>query len=107
MRFMIVVLAAFIFAGCASSGHKIGPDKIEKIRVGQTDFAEMTKIFGPAVSQSYGSEGKLSVNWMYIHAGPFGSNLKQQVLSVLFDEQGKVEKYTMMDGSPGRVRLGN
>ena len=107
MRFLVVVLAALISVGCASSGHKIGPDKLQKIQVGQTNLSEMTKIFGPAVSQSYGSEGKLSVNWMYVHAGPFGSNLKQQVLSVLFDEHGKVEKYTMMDGSPGGVRLGN
>jgi len=107
MRFAIALIFIAVLAGCASSGHKITPEKIQQIRVGQSDAAQMQKVFGPPVSQSYGSEGKLSANWMYVHAGPFGTGMKQQILSVLFDESGKVEKYTVMDGTPGGVRLGN
>lgn len=35
--------------------------------------------------------------WMYMRVGPFGVNMKQQNLSVLFDDQNKVSKFNMLN----------
>lgn len=106
MRALISIALVVLLAGCASSGNKIDQNQISQIHAGETTLDQMTAIFGQPVGQGYNSDGNLSVNWMYVYAGPFGTGMEQQVLSALFDSDGKVIKYNMLNGSPGGVRLG-
>lgn len=108
-RFIVCILAAVSFlaiAGCASSGTKIDQANIQKIRPGATTKQQMIEMFGQPLSQSYGTEGKLSMLWHYVYVGPFGTGMKQQNLAVLFDQQDRVEKYNLVDNTGNGVRLG-
>jgi len=105
-KIMVAIVMALALSACASSGRQITQDKIEQIQLGSTTIAQMNEVFGAPASQSYGSDGKLSMNWMYVYAGPFGTDMKQQILAVLFSEDGKVEKYNMLNSAPDGVRLG-
>jgi len=102
-----VVFACILLVGCASSGQKISQSSIDQIEVGQTSKEQMMDIFGPPLSQSYGSEGNLTMLWSYVHVGPFGTGMRQQTLAVLFDDNGKVKKYNLVDNNNAGVRLGN
>lgn len=106
LRFMAVCLMALMLGACASSGQKITPDRVSQIEVGKTTVAEMNDLFGSPRSQSYGTDGKLSMTWMYVFVGPFGTGMKQQSLAVLFSDDNKVEKYNVLDAAPGGVRFG-
>lgn len=101
-----VTAAAISVAGCASSGTKIEQASIQKIVVGTTTKDEMLQLFGKPLSQSYGTEGKLSLIWHYVYVGPFGTGMQQQNLAVLFDQKEKVEKYNVIDNTGNGVRLG-
>jgi len=107
-RFLIYILAAVSFlaiAGCASSGTKIDQANIQKIKPGTTTKQQMLEMFGAPLSQSYGTEGKLTMLWHYVYVGPFGTGIKQQNLAVLFDQQDRVEKYNLVDNTGNGVRL--
>lgn len=110
MRRLMIQLAAvvslLVMAGCASSGRKIEPTIVEKIVVGTTSKQQMIEMFGPPLSQSYGTEGKLTMLWHYVYVGPFGTGMKQQNLAVLFDQQECVEKYNLVDSTGNGPRLG-
>lgn len=106
MRFITVLFLAVILAGCASSGRKIDQSSVDQIEQGVTTFDQMAATFGPPMSHSYSGEGKLVASWMYFFVGPFGTGQEQQILSVQFDENKVVEKYTMTQGNPGYGRLG-
>ena len=101
------VLACVILSGCASSGQKMSQGEIDQIEVGHTSKEQMIDIFGPPLSQSYSSEGNLTMLWSYVHVGPFGTGMKQQTLAVLFDNEGKVKKYNLVNNNNAGVRLGN
>ncbi|MCL1961780.1 MAG: outer membrane protein assembly factor BamE [Desulfovibrionaceae bacterium] len=101
-----IVAAAVTVAGCASSGRQIEQANIQKIVPGATTKDQMLAMFGPPLSQSYGTEGKLVMNWHYAYVGPFGSGMKQQILTVLFDQQEKVERFNMTDNDNAGPRLG-
>lgn len=106
-QFTYAVFIVFLFlSGCASSGHKIDPNKVERIKIGVTTKDEMYTMFGSPLSQSYGPEGKLMMIWHYVYVGPFGMGMKQQNLAVLFDQNEKVEKFNLVDNADGGVRLG-
>lgn len=106
MRAVISFVLFVLLSGCASSGSQIDPNQVSQIHAGETTLDQMTAMFGQPVGQGYNSDGSLSVNWMYVYAGPFGTGMEQQVLSALFDSNGKVIKYSLLNGSPGGVRLG-
>lgn len=106
MRFLIIATLLALLTGCASNGRQIEQSDVNQIRPGTTTIADMNSRFGPPVSQSYGSDGKLSMTWFYVYVGPFGTGMEQKILAVLFDDQGRVEKYNLTQGSPGGVRLG-
>ena len=106
LRFMAVCLMALMLGACASSGQKITPELVSQIEVRKTTVAEMSELFGSPTSQSYGADGKLSMTWMYVFVGPFGTGMKQQSLAVLFNDDNTVEKYNVLDAAPGGVRFG-
>lgn len=98
-RMILAVLLCMFVASCASSGRKMEQSDLQKIVVGKTTKDEMIQLFGPPMSQSYGTEGKLAMIWIYVQVGPFGMGMKQQNLAVLFDQQERVEKYNIVDNS--------
>ena len=96
---VIVVLAVSATAvSCASRGKRIDPSDVERIVAGETTKAEMIQTFGNPLSQSFDTNGKLSMIWHYVFVGPFGTGMKQQNLAVLFDQNGVVEKVNLVDG---------
>lgn len=95
-----------LIAGCASSGTKIDQSNIEKIEQGVTTKDQMYTMFGSPLSQSYSSEGKLTMIWHYVYVGPFGLGMKQQNLAVVFDDNDVVEKYNMVGSANNGVRFG-
>lgn len=97
MRITNALMLCTFLAGCASSGQQMSQEQLAQIHPGQTTKTQMVKMFGQPLSQAYGTEGKLSATWFYVHVGPFGTGMKQQNLAVLFDEQERVEKYTISD----------
>jgi len=92
-----IIFVLLMLTGCASSGHKIDQSQIDQIKIGETTKDQMMKMFGSPLSQAYNSDGKLMFIWFYMKAGPFGVSMKQQNLSVLFDDQNKVFKFNMID----------
>lgn len=105
-RLIAVCLMALFLSACASSGHEMTPSQLSQIEPGKTTLDDMNNMFGSANSQAYGSDGKLSMNWVYVYVGAFGIGMKQQTLAVLFNDDKKVEKYNVINSSPGGVRLG-
>ncbi|WP_375056822.1 outer membrane protein assembly factor BamE [Zobellella sp. DQSA1] len=104
-RFTVIILI-LVLAGCASSGKQISQSSIEKIIPGTTTKQQMHELFGSPLSQSYGTEGKLTMIWHYVFVGPFGTGMKQQNLAVLFDENEIVEKFNMVNSGDNGVRFG-
>lgn len=94
-------------AGCASNGKKIDPAMVNTIVVGTTTKTEMLAKFGAPMGQGFDSEGRLGMNWMYVHV-PFGGfGMRQQMLSVLFDQNERVAKYSLTDNEgQNSTRLG-
>jgi outer membrane protein assembly factor BamE (lipoprotein component of BamABCDE complex) len=95
MRLLMLVFV-LLLAGCATRGTEITQDVLQSIHVGQTTKSDLTAKLGSPVGQTYTQEGLLTANWMYIHVGPFGSGMKQQTLSVLFDDNEVVKKYSII-----------
>lgn len=109
MRAIFLIPAAVVAVaatGCASSGAKIDQANVAKIVIGKTTKTEMIQMFGPPLSQGFGTEGKLTMIWFYVHVGPFGTGMQQQNLSVLFDTQERVERYNLVDNPNAGPRLG-
>lgn len=84
-------------SACAHRGNEMSPDTLSKIVPGSTTRDQMVQMFGSPLSQSFGTEGKLTMIWYYVHVGPFGTNMKQQNLTVLFDQQDRVERFSLVD----------
>ncbi len=94
---IILITLVILIAGCASSGKEMSQANLDKIIVGTTTKNQMIQMFGSPLSQSYGTEGKLSMIWYYVYVGPFGTGMQNQNLAVLFDQNEIVEKYNIVD----------
>ena len=109
MRKLMLVLVAVVclgLVGCASAGREMSQSNLERIKANQTTKAEMLSMFGPPLSHGYDGSGKLMMTWHYFYTGAFGTNQRQQILSVLINEQDIVEKYTVTDNKDAGARLG-
>ncbi len=107
-HFIFTVLLLMTCWGCASSGHQMSQTQVSNIVIGQTTKEDMMRAFGAPISQSYDSDGKLIMLWQYMHVGPFGTGIKQQTMSVLFDENEVVEKYNFINaGGDNGIRIGH
>ena len=106
LRIIVVLIISITMMSCASNGTKIEKSNVEKIVAGKTTKTEMITVFGNPLSQSFNSDGKLSMIWFYVYVGPFGTGMEHQNLAVLFDENEVVEKYNLVDGGSNMVRFG-
>lgn len=105
-KLTIIALLVFILPGCASSGTQIDTSEVNNIKPGVTSEQNLIQHFGQPLSQSYTSEGKRIEIWQYTHIGPFGIGSKNQNLSVLFNQDGTVEKYNLINGGGINARIG-
>jgi len=96
---IIVFVVVVLMAGCASTGKMLDTDKLTQIKPGVTTKAEMIEWFGSPFSQVLDTSGKLVLLWYYnkVQSYVFTFDLKQQMLSVLFDTNDVVEKLSLID----------
>lgn len=105
---LIAAAAALMVSACASRGREISPDMAQSIVQGETTKAEMFDRFGQPIGQGYTDGGVLQMTWMYVYVGYANIGSRTQMLSVLFDEQDRVKKFTFTDSNPADgVRLGH
>jgi len=104
MKKTILAAAFLLLTACVTVGQKIEQASLENIKFGETTIAQMIDWYGLPQGQLFVSEGKLNMVWQYLTAVPFDSDVKQQNLTVLFDEEGKVEKYSLLDNITEEVK---
>ncbi len=99
MKRLLCILSLAFLVGCASSGKKMDADKLAQIQPGKTTRQEIAGWFGSPVFQGLDTNGKMSANWQYTQAQSYGfhTQMKSQILSVIFDANGVVEKFTLVD----------
>ncbi len=102
----LIALICFALAGCASTGKEMTQSQLDMIKPNQTTKAELMSIFGAPLSHGYDSSGKMFMTWHYAYVGPFGSAMRQQILSVLISDNDLVEKYTVTDNKDAGPRMG-
>ena len=107
VRFLSMFFIVTILTACASSGTKIEVAQVDQIKTGITTKNDMMRMFGPPLSQTYTSEGKMMMMWFYNYVGAFGVGMENQSLAVLFDESGKVEKFNLVSGANNGIRFGS
>ena len=95
----MAVIFLLTLGGCASSGTALKADKLAQIKPGITTKAEMLEWFGSPMGQSLDTSGKLVMNWYYVRVQSyiFQVGTKIQMLSVLFDTNDVVEKFSLVD----------
>lgn len=106
MKKFILGFLCFMLIGCASVGKPIEQNKLSQIKEGVTTKQEVIALLGKPEMVSLTSDAKEIM--MYQHftyktrASTFipvvglmtgGGDMKQQILQILIDKDGKVEKY--------------
>lgn len=110
MKKILVVLICLGLMGCATTGTRIGQDKVKQIKEGVTTQEEVIALMGKPFMQNITSDGKIIMMYQYtkvknratnfipvvnILAG--GMDMEQQIFQILIDENGAVEKYIFTD----------
>ena len=110
MNKVLVALVCMVLVGCATTGTKIDQSKIGQIKEGVTTKEEVITLMGKPFMQNLTSDGKIIMMYQYAkvknRAANFipvvnvlsgGMDMKQQILQVLIDKNGVVEKYIFTD----------
>lgn len=105
-KVFVALLYIAALSACASSGSRIEQSNVDQIIIGTTTKNQMLQTFGSPLSQTFNSDGKLMMTWFYVFVGPFGTRMKQQNLAVLFDQNEKVEKFSLTNSDNNGPRLG-
>ncbi|MDD4980245.1 MAG: outer membrane protein assembly factor BamE [Candidatus Omnitrophica bacterium] len=108
--FLPFIISVSILLGCASVGNKIEQDKVSQIKEGVTTGQEVVSLLGTPYMKTLDSNGKTIMLYQYTkvknRASNFipivnifggGMDMRQQMLTILVDKEGKVEKYTLND----------
>ncbi|MDD5568465.1 MAG: outer membrane protein assembly factor BamE [Candidatus Omnitrophica bacterium] len=112
MKNLILLAITIVLAGCASVGKSIDQNKMSQIKEGVTTEQEVIAILGKPYMKTLFSDGKITMMYQYTkvknRASNFipiynifssGMDMQQQMLTILIDKSGKVEKYTMNDSN--------
>jgi outer membrane protein assembly factor BamE (lipoprotein component of BamABCDE complex) len=112
MKKLLAVLLCFGLVGCATTGTKIEQDKVKQIKEGITTQEEVIALMGKPFMQNLTSDKKVIMMYQYakvknrasnfipvvnVFAG--GMDMKQQILQILINENGIVEKYIFTDSN--------
>lgn len=109
-KWLIILISILMLSGCATVGKPIEQDKLASIKEGQTTKQEVINLLGKPYMITMSSDGKEMLMYQYVKSqirastmvpivGLFvgGADTKQQILQVLIDKDGKVEKYIFND----------
>ncbi len=112
LRAFIVLVAVFSLVGCATVGKPIDQNKTSQIKEGVTTEQEVISILGNPYMKTLSSDGKIIMLYQYtkvknrasnfipvVNIFSSGMDMQQQMLTVLINKDGKVEKYTMNDSN--------
>lgn len=112
MKKILAILICLGLMGCATTGTKIEQDKVKQIKEGITTQEEVIALMGKPFMQNLTSDKKVIMMYQYakvknratnfipvvnVFAG--GMDMKQQILQILINENGVVEKYIFTDSN--------
>lgn len=110
MKSIILILIVSLFLGCASTGIKIDSNKVGQIKSGVTTRAQVVALLGNPSTTVLTGDGKVLMNYIYSEArtkaSSFipvvglisgGANMDTQILSIIINDKGLVEKYEFND----------
>lgn len=105
MKKFLMIMCVFLI-GCATAGKPIDQSKVSQIKEGVTTKQEVIALLGNPSMVSLTSDAKEILMYNFFqyktHASTFipvvglfngGADTNQQILQVLLDKNGKVEKY--------------
>lgn len=112
MRFTVAVV--LLLAGCASAGVKVDPAKLAAFQQGKTTYPEVIAALGPPSAEAMVSTGERIVTYAHVetsvraetfipYIGPFvgGADSRSSTVSLQFNRDGLLEKYTTSAGQTG------
>ena len=95
--------AALLLTGCATTGVKIDPARLDAMKVGVTTPAEAIAMFGPPTVETTAGDGAVTLQYTYAEAqvrastfipivGMFagGTDVKASSVNMSFDRAGKL-----------------
>ncbi len=111
-RFVMAAAAAIcLLSGCASSGTKVDPAKVQAFQRGKTSYAEVTGALGAPQADALADDGTRIVTYSYAHAqaravdfipyvGLFagGADAKVTGYTFTFDKDGILVSYASVSG---------
>lgn len=105
-------IICLLIYGCATSGNKIDQNKVTQIKEGVTTEQEVIQILANPYMKTLSSDGKTIMLYQYtkvknrasnfipvINLMTGGLDMRQQMLTILIGQDGKVEKYTLNDST--------
>ncbi|MFA6130186.1 MAG: outer membrane protein assembly factor BamE [Candidatus Omnitrophota bacterium] len=109
----LILLSTLVFlVGCATVGKPIDQNKISQIKEGVTTEQEVVDILGSPYMKTLSSDGKIIMLYQYakvknrtsnfipvVNIFSSGMDIRQQMLTILINKDGKVERYTMNDSN--------
>jgi len=111
-RFYLLIICLSLISGCATVGTKMNQENIAQIKEGITSQEEVIASMGQPYMQTLTSDGKIIMMYQYtkvknraINFIPIvnllagGMDMKQQILQILVDKNGIVEKYIFTDSN--------
>ena len=115
--FSVLLISVLLF-GCATVGAPIKQNSLTQIKEGITTEKEVLSILGNPQMKTLNSDGKTIMLYSYTKVSNRAENfipivglftntmdMNQQMLTILLDKSGVVEKYTMND-SDSKINSG-
>lgn len=109
-KLFCILVMTILLSGCASSGTKIDQNRVRQIKEGVTTKEEVIRLLGNPFTQTLTSDKKVVMMFQYtkvknrvsnfipvVNLLAGGVDMKQQILQILIDENGLVEKYIFTD----------
>lgn len=110
MKKLLALLLCLVLSGCATVGTRIEQDKVQQIKEGVTTAQEAIALLGEPFSKTITSDGKVIMMYQYTKVKSKPSNfipivnilsggvdMEQQILQILINQDGVVEKYILSD----------
>ncbi|EAZ98369.1 outer membrane protein assembly factor BamE [Marinobacter sp. ELB17] len=111
-KLLVMVFAAFVLAGCATTGNDFSSNQIDEIVVGQTTKADIVSWFGEPSSRTKSTDHDAIYTYLYSAtranamslipgAGIFGKGMDSnyKTLMVFFSKNGLVTEHSYTEGT--------
>ena len=111
-KLLVMVLAAFVLAGCATTGNDFSSNQIDEIVVGQTTKADIVSWFGEPSARTESSAYDAVFTYLYSEtranamslipgAGIFGKGMdsSHKTLMVFFSKDNLVREHSYTEGT--------